>query len=152
MRRRWDCRRTLPRTRSIAPDDLEKIALDTLVRNLYVAREDVQSVISVTFSWKDPVKAAAIVNGIVDAYINAGIASKIKSTKLAGTVVQERAEELRQQIKDADRAILDYKAANNLVGSDRLTLAHGQFGILQTQLTNAQLAMAEAKARMERIG
>jgi len=101
--------------------------------------------------WKDPVKAAAIVNGIIDAYIDAGVASKFKSTKLAIVVGQERAGELKQQIKDADRALLDYKAANNIVGSDQLTLTHGQVGILQTQLTNARLAMAEAKVKMERI-
>jgi polysaccharide biosynthesis transport protein len=132
-------------------DQLEKIALDTLIRNLTVGREDVQSVITVAFSWKDPVKAAAIVNGIVDAYIDASITSKIKSTKLAVDVVQERSEELKQQIRNADHALLDYKAANNLVGSDQITLTHGQIGILQTQLTNARLAMAEAKARMEQI-
>jgi succinoglycan biosynthesis transport protein ExoP len=129
----------------------EKIALDTLVRNLTVGREDVASVISVAFSWKDPAKAAEIVNAIVDTYIRAGVDSKLKSTKLAGTVVQERLEELKQQIKDADHALLAYKAANNLVGSDQLTLTHGQVGILQTQLTNARLAMADARARMEGI-
>ena len=132
-------------------NDPEEIALNTVIRNLTVSREDVASVITVAFSWKDPVKAAAIVNSIVDAYINEGLAGKTKSTIVARTVAQERVEELKQQIKDADRALLDYKAANNLVGSDQLTLTHGQVGILQTQLTNAQLAMAEARARMERM-
>lgn len=138
--------------KSLTRDQLEKVALNTLTRNLTVAREDVMSVITIAFSWQDPVKAAAIVNGIVDAYIDAGVASKVKSTQLAVSVGLERAEDLRQQIKDADRALLDYKSANNLVGSDQLTLTHGQVGILQTQLTNARLAMAEAKARMRKVG
>src|SRR5215467_7403371 len=38
--------------------DPEKIALDRLIRNLTVSREDVASVITIAFSWKDPVKAA----------------------------------------------------------------------------------------------
>jgi succinoglycan biosynthesis transport protein ExoP len=132
-------------------DHLEKVALDTLVRNLTVAREDVPNVITVAYSSKDPEKAAAIVNAIVDEYINSDIASKMKSTKLANAVVTERLGELRQQIKDADHALLSFKAANNLVGSDQLTLTHGQVGILQTQLTNARLAMADAKVRMGKI-
>jgi polysaccharide biosynthesis transport protein len=137
---------------SIDPrQDPEKIALDTLVRNLTVSREDVASVIAIAFSWKDPVKAATIVNAIVDTYIDANIAAKKKTTNVARNVGQERVEELKQQAQDAGRALLEYKAANNLVGSDQLTLTHGQVGILQTQLTNAQLAMAEAKASMERI-
>ena len=37
------------------------------------------------------------------------IASKMKSTKVAGKVVQERVEELKQQAKDAERALLEYK-------------------------------------------
>ena len=55
------------------------------------------SVITIAFSWKDPVKAATIVNAIVDTYIDASIANKVKSTKVAGKVVQERVEELKQQ-------------------------------------------------------
>jgi succinoglycan biosynthesis transport protein ExoP len=131
--------------------DPEKIAVDTLVRNLTVSREDVANVITVAFTWKDPVKAATIVNAVVDTYFDASVASKIKSTGLAGKVVQERVEEVKQQAKDAERALLEFKAANKLVGSDQLTLSHGQLSILQTQLTNAQLAMADARSRIDRF-
>jgi succinoglycan biosynthesis transport protein ExoP len=131
--------------------DPEKIALDTLIRNLTVAREDVASVIGVTFSWKDPVKAATIVNAIVDTYIDDSVARKSQSTVVARKVVRERVEELKQQVRDADRALLAYKAANNLVGSDQLTLTHGQLNILMAQMTSARMAMADAKTRMERM-
>jgi succinoglycan biosynthesis transport protein ExoP len=139
--------------RSIDP---EKIAVDRLVRNLTVGREDVASVITVAFSWKDPVKAAAIVNAIVDTYIDASISNKVKSTNVAGKVVQERVEELKQQAKDAERAVLEYKMANNLIGSARghgglTTLTGEQLAALQTNLTNARVAMAESRARTEAI-
>ena len=52
-------------------NDPEKIALDNIVRNLTVTREDVPSVMTIAFSSKDPVKAAAIVNAIVDTYMDA---------------------------------------------------------------------------------
>ena len=77
--------------------DPEKIALGGLVRNLSVAREDVASVLTVTYSSSDPKKAAAIVNTIVDTYVNDMIAGKMRSTNVAGKVVQERVEELKQQ-------------------------------------------------------
>jgi polysaccharide biosynthesis transport protein len=131
--------------------DPEKVAFDNVTRNLTVAREDVASVITIAFSWKDPVKAAAIVNSVVDTYINDSLAEKEKSTVVARRVMQERVEELKQQVKDADRAVAEYKSANHLVGTDQLTLSHGQLNILQTQRTRIQLAMAEAKARMERV-
>jgi succinoglycan biosynthesis transport protein ExoP len=126
--------------------DPEKIALDGVVRNLTVSREDVASVITIAFSWKDPVKAATIVNAIVDTYIQAGIANKIKSTNVAGKVVQERVEELKQQAKDAERAANEYRAANN-VGTGKVMLSDS----LQASLTNARVAMVEARARAEWI-
>jgi succinoglycan biosynthesis transport protein ExoP len=131
--------------------DPEKIAFDSVVRNLTVSREDVASVMTIAFSWKDPVKAATIANAIVDTYISDSIADKMKSTNVARRVVQERVEELKQQVKDADRALFEYKAANKILGTEFLMLSHGQLNVVQTQMTNAQLAMAEAKGRMDRI-
>jgi polysaccharide biosynthesis transport protein len=131
--------------------DPEKIAFDTLTRNLTVGREDVASVITIAFSWEDPIKAATIVNSIVDTYINDSLTEKMKSTMVARKVAQQRVEELKQQIKDADNALLEYKKANNIASGDLLGLSHGQLSILQTELTRARLAMAEAKSRMERI-
>ncbi len=132
-------------------DDPEKIALRAVARNLTVSREDVATVMTVAFSSNDPVKAAAIVNTIVDTYVADTIANKMKSTNVAGKVVQERVEELKQQAKDAERAVLEYKMANNLVGTGTATLSGEQLASLQTHMTNARIAMAEAKARMERI-
>jgi succinoglycan biosynthesis transport protein ExoP len=131
--------------------DPEKVALDRVVRNLTVGREDVASVITIAFSSKDPVKASTIVNAIVDTYMQASVASKVKSTKVVGKVVQERVEELKQQAAGAERALVEYKMANNLVGSAKGSLSGEQLAALQTHLTSARVAMAEAKARMERI-
>jgi succinoglycan biosynthesis transport protein ExoP len=132
-------------------NDPEKIAVDSVVRNLTVYREDVLTVISIAFSSKDPVKAATIVNEIVDTYMNVSIGNKLKSTNAAGKVVQERVDELKQQAKDAERALLEYKMANSLVGANRVGLSGEQLATLQSHLTNARVAMTEARARMERI-
>ena len=97
-------------------ETLEKVAVDGVLRNLSVTREDVASVINVAFSSKDPVKASTIANAVVETYLDAGVAGKVKSTKMAGKVVQERVDELKRQAGDAERALLDYKIANNLTG------------------------------------
>jgi polysaccharide biosynthesis transport protein len=131
--------------------DPEKIAFDALSRNLTVSREDVASVITIAFSSKNPIKAATVVNAIVDTYMDLNVADKMKSTKLADKVVQERVEELKRQTADAEHALAEYKMANKLVGSDQMGLSHGQLANLQNHLTTAQLAMTEARARMDRI-
>jgi polysaccharide biosynthesis transport protein len=131
------------------PEDPEKTALDRILRDLTVSREDVASVINIGFSSTDPVKAAKIVNAVVDTYLTDNIANKIKSTNVAAKVVQERVEELKQQAKNAERAVLDFKIANNLVGNATATLT-GEHS-LERNMTEARVAMAEARARMDRI-
>jgi succinoglycan biosynthesis transport protein ExoP len=131
-------------------ETLEKATVDAILRNLAVTREDVASVINVAFSSKDPAKASRIANAVVDTYLEAGIAGKLKSTKIAGKVMQERVEELKRQAGDAERALLDYKIANNLTGNSRSGAANEQLTTLQSHLTSARVAMAEARARMER--
>jgi succinoglycan biosynthesis transport protein ExoP len=126
----------------LSQQTLENVALDGVLRNLSVTREDVPSVINVAFSSKDPAKASMIVNAIVDTYLEANIAGKVKSTKIASKVVQERVDELKRQVADAERALLEYKMAIGDSGSGE--------PLLQSQLTSARIAMAEAKARMER--
>lgn len=131
-------------------ETLEKVAVDGVLRNLSATREDVASVINISFSSKDPVKASTIANAIVETYLDAGIAGKVKSTKMVGKVVQERVDELKRQAGEAERALLDYKIANNLSGNSRNSPATEQLATLQSHLTSARVAMAEAKARMER--
>jgi succinoglycan biosynthesis transport protein ExoP len=134
-----------------ANKSLEEAAVNGLLRKLSATREDVASVISVSFSSNDPVKASTIANAIVDTYLDAGVAGKVKSTKIAGKVMQERVDELKRLAGDAERAVLDYKIANNLAGNSRNSPAAEQLATLQTHLTSARVAMAEAKARMERV-
>jgi polysaccharide biosynthesis transport protein len=125
---------------------LERAAVYEVLRNLAVTREDVASVINVAYSSKDPLKASTIANAIVDTYLDAGIAGKVKSTQIASKVVQERVEELKRQAGDAERALVEYKIANNLTGN----AAGGWSHALQHALNDARVAMAEARARMER--
>jgi succinoglycan biosynthesis transport protein ExoP len=130
----------------LSQESREKMALEGVLRNLSVTREDTPSVINVAFSSRDPAKAAMIVNAIVDSYREAGIAGKVKSTQIANKVAKERVDELRRQLADADRALLEYKNASvsNLRGG--IGASHAQIALLDSAAT----AMAEAKARMER--
>lgn len=131
-------------------DSLEKAAVDGVMRNLTVTREDVASVINIAVTSKDPAKASAIANAVVDTYLEAGIAGKARSTRIAGKVVQERVEELKRQAGDAERVLVEYKIANNLTGN-RGGAAGEASHTLQAALTSARVAMAEARARMERV-
>ncbi len=137
---------------SIDPDAArEATAVENFLKRLTVYREDVANVINVTFASEDPNKAAHIANEIADTYIKTTLDTKLKSTKMVSQWLQDRLMELRVQALDADRALQNYKIANNLVNAGKGSLSSEQLSNLNTQLTNARVALTEAKARLDRI-
>jgi succinoglycan biosynthesis transport protein ExoP len=130
---------------------LEEAAIETFLKRLSVYREDVANVISVTFASEDPNKAANVANAISDTYIATTLETKLKSTNMVSQWLQARLMELRVQALDADRALQDYKINNNLVNTDKGLLNSEQLSNLNTQLTNARIALTEAKARVDGI-
>jgi succinoglycan biosynthesis transport protein ExoP len=128
---------------------LEETAVENFLKRLSVWREDVANVISVNFASEGPNKAADIANAVADIYITTTLETKLKSTKMVGQWLQDRLTELRAQATDADRALQNYKIANNLVNSGKNSLSSDQLSNLNTQLTNARVAVSEAKARLD---
>lgn len=130
---------------------LERMAVETFLHRLTAKREDVTYVIDASFTSEDPRKAARIANAVAEAYIAANLEARAKSSKLASRWLQDRLVELKEQATDSDRALQNYKTANNLVSTDRGLLNNEQLSDLNTQLMNARTATAEAKARLDRI-
>lgn len=129
---------------------LERAAAEALVKRLTVTREDVANVINVAFESEDKFKAATIANAIADTYIATSMDAKLQSTRVASHWLQERLVELKKQVADADKALEEFRAANNLkagAGGPNAELRAS----LNAQLTQAQIATAEAKSRLERI-
>ena len=129
---------------------LERTAVEAFLTRLQVYREDAGNVINVTFASSDPKKAANIANAVADTYISTTLEAKYKSTKTMSQWLQDRLKDLKEQAIDADRALQDYKIANNLVSTGK-ALGSEELARLSLQLTDARVAMAEAKARLERI-
>jgi succinoglycan biosynthesis transport protein ExoP len=130
---------------------LERIAVENFLKRLTISREDVANVINVTFASEDANKAADIANAVSDTYLAASSEAKFKSTKAVSQLLQDRLMELKVQAIDADRALQNYKIANNLVNTGKGLLSGDQLSSLSTQLTNARIAMTEAKVRLDRI-
>src|SRR5262245_1985803 len=130
---------------------LERTAVENFFKRLTVYREDVANVINVTFASEDANKAANIANEIADTYIAATLEAKFNSTNLVSQWLQDRLKELKVQATDADRALQDYKIANNLVNTSKGSLISEQIASLQTQLASARVTMFEIKARLDHI-
>ena len=128
---------------------LERAAVEAVVKRIAVTREDVANVINVSFESEDANKAAAIANALADTYVVTTLEGKLKSTKIVSEWLQERLLDLKTQANEADQALRNYRVAHNLPNIS--TQSAEQRANLNTQLTNAQIATAEAKSRLDRI-
>ena len=132
--------------------DPERQAFDSINRNLSVYREDGPNVINISFESANPRKAAAIANAIADTYLASTAGSKVNSTQIAGRLMQDRLGELKMQAANAERAVLEYKTANNLISTGAKTMSSEQVNSLSAHLAKARVDMAESRARFERAG
>lgn len=135
-------------------------ALRAFLKERTISRVGRTYVLDISYTSLSPGRAAAVANGIADAYIVDQLEAKYQTTKRASVWLQDRIKELRLQASSADRAVLDYKEKNNIVDAGttnsagpngRLLLGEQQLGELNTQLTTARAAKAEAKAKLDRI-
>jgi polysaccharide biosynthesis transport protein len=138
-------------------DQLGRKALGAFLARRAITRVGRTYVLDIAYTSLDAARAAAISNAVADAYIVDQLESKYQATRRASSWLQDRIRELRQQVSDADRAVLDYKEKNKIVavggttsGGSRL-LGEQQLEELNTQLGTARASAEEAKARLQRI-
>ena len=113
-------------------------------------------VIEIMFRSLDPVKSARIVNAIAEAYVTEQLDAKYQATRRASAWLEDQIKELRTQASIADKAVVDFKHANNIVtvegANDTTRLMNDQqLSELNSQLVLARAATAEAKARLDRM-
>ncbi len=121
-------------------------------KRLTVNRLGISYVIEIGFRSTDPNRAAEIANAVADGFIFDELDARYQAIRTATSWMQDRLNELRSQVSAADRAVIDYKAANNIVD----TKAGGPISDQEITAINADLIKAradagEAKARLDRL-
>jgi len=131
--------------------ELTRKALERLEKNRTIKRLGLTYVMEIGFTSRDPVKAARIANAIADAYIVDQLEAKYQATRRASVWLQDRIKELRTQASAAQKAVVDFKIANNIVDSGGRLMNEQQLAEVNSQLVMAHAATAEAKARLDRM-
>ncbi|MCK1353546.1 polysaccharide biosynthesis tyrosine autokinase [Bradyrhizobium sp. CW7] len=136
-----------------APSEFEltRKALGVFASNRTIKRLGLTYVMEIGFTSRDPQKAARIANAIADAYIVDQLEAKYQATRRASVWLQDRIKELRTQASAAQKSVVDFKIANNIVDSGGRLMNEQQLAEVNSQLVMAHAATAEAKARMDRI-
>lgn len=131
--------------------ELSRKALERFEKNRTVKRLSQTYVMEIGFTSKDPAKAAQIANAIADAYIVDQLEAKYQATRRASVWLQDRIKELRTQASAAQKAVVDFKTANNIVDTGGRLMNEQQLAEVNSQLIMAHAATAEAKARLDRM-
>jgi len=131
--------------------ELTRKALDRFERNRTIKRLGLTYVMEIGFTSRDPQKAAKIANSIADAYIVDQLEAKYQSTRRASVWLQDRIKELRTQASAAQRAVVDFKTANNIIDTGGRLMNEQQLAEVNSQLVMAHASTAEAKARLDRM-
>jgi capsular exopolysaccharide synthesis family protein len=130
-------------------DPLREAAIDAFGKNLRTSQEGRSRAISVAFTSVDPEKAAAVANGIAEMYVQMQLEAKLQATVKATGWLGDRLEELRRELERAERAVQDYRVANNLAAEGRTDLADQAAVLTNQELLNAQTDLAEKTARLQ---
>lgn len=131
--------------------DLRQQAIDTFRKGLVARRIGTTYVIEIGFLSLSPDRAAEIANATADAYIVDQLEAKYVATRRASSWLQDRIQELREQASTAERVVLDFKKANNIVDTGGRLIGEQQLAELNSQIVLTRAATAEARARLDRI-
>jgi capsular exopolysaccharide synthesis family protein len=106
-------------------------------------------VLEVSFTARDPVLAAAAANHAMDAYVKARLGAKYGAVMRARDWLEQRAKELRVEVRHYEDEIAKYRAEHGLVEGMHAGLDSEQISLLSENLARARNALAEAEGRLD---
>ena len=122
--------------------------IDALLSRVDVSTLGRSHVLSVKAESQNPVTAAAIANALAERYLDYQRRDKIESMDRVDKFLLGRVAELREQVSKSDQAVEDYRRSHDLYKSAGSGVTAQQLNELNTQLTAAQTAKAEAESRL----
>ena len=105
----------------------------------------------IDFRSHNPEQAVKVANAMIDGYIFDQLNAKYQANRRAGDWLQERLQALREQAAAAERAVIEFKAKNNIVAAGGTLMNEKQLSEISGQLATARAHTADLQARLERI-
>ncbi len=130
----------------------ERISTVTnFLSRLSVRRTARTQVISIDFTSETPRKAERIANAVADAYLVDQLEAKYEAARRATEWLDERLEDLREQVKTTEQTAELFRAAHGLIDADGSTLTEQQLREINSQLLLARAELDGSQARLTRV-
>ena len=134
-----------------AGDEARGTAARIVGRHLDIRRVGLTAVVEVSYTSPSRRLSADVANALAAAYIEQQLGSLAETTRRAGGWLEERIRELRDKAVTADRAVQEYKAANNIVDLGPALLSDQELTDTIELVAAARARFAEASARAQRL-
>jgi polysaccharide biosynthesis transport protein len=126
-------------------------AVETLQRQLKVVRQGTTFLVDIGVNSQSPTKAAQIANTIADSYFEEQVRSKYEATRIAAGWLSGQLENLKKRVTVSEKAVEDYRSANNLTASQGVTVNDQQMTDLNNKLIEARVQTAETRAKFDQV-
>ena len=126
-------------------------AVEVVTGGLDVKRVGPSYVVQINFRSPNAEQGTKIANALIDGYIFDQLNAKYQANRRAGDWLQERLQALREQAAAAERAVIEYKAKNNIVSAGGTLMNEKQLSETSGQLAAARAHTSDLEARLERI-
>ena len=121
------------------PESQQIAAVRAFQGNLSVSREKETRMILVRYESTNPHMAAAVVNALVEDYVEYNFRTKYDATRQATGWMEQRLDELKLKVEKSEQAMVDYERQNNIVSvDDRQNSAEARLSSLNASLSSAQ--------------
>jgi polysaccharide biosynthesis transport protein len=120
---------------------------DAFYQKLKVSRVRNTLLIEIRFSANDASKAARIANTMAEFYIKEQLESKMRAASNASLLLEQKLEDMRAKVSEAERKVEAWKAEHNVFDSEGQTLSERQMTRLMEQSVAARNATTEAQAK-----
>ncbi|MBZ9759349.1 exopolysaccharide transport family protein [Mesorhizobium sp. CA8] len=130
----------------------EERVLNAMHDKLNVYAVEKTRAIAIEFASKDPKLAAAIANGIADAYIASKSDAKLESNAAATDFLAPEIADLQNRVKDAEAKVAAFRAQSDLLmGGNNAVLPTQQLAELSSELSRVRASRAAAEASAESV-
>jgi polysaccharide biosynthesis transport protein len=121
------------------------------MKQLDVRRIGTSYLMRIDFRSRNREQAVKIVNTMIDAYILDQLNAKYQANRRTGDWLQERLQTLREQAAASERAVIEFKAKNNIVAASGTLMNEKQLSEMSGRLATARANTTDVQVRLERI-
>ncbi|KJV09594.1 hypothetical protein VZ95_10510 [Elstera litoralis] len=132
------------------PLDMDQM-VNRFSNGLSVLTDGRSYVIRVQFRSSDPALAAAAANQLVTLYLSGQEDERVQTVKRINGWLNERAEELRTQVRRSELAVQQFRQQNNLSEMKGTSVSQQQISELSNQMILSAAERAEKEARLRQL-